>query len=49
MRTRLSRGEGGGITFNVIINKLGRAERKRTQPSVMKDEIILLNKPLLLV
>jgi len=31
----------GGITFNAIIKKLGRAERKRTQLSVMQDEIIL--------
>jgi hypothetical protein len=39
----------GGIVFNAIINKLGRAERKRTQLSVMQDEIISFYVPLLLV
>lgn len=30
----------GGIAFNAIINKFGRAEMQRTQLSVMQDEII---------
>jgi hypothetical protein len=37
------------VPVNTIINKLGRAERKRTQLSVMQDEIISFYIPLLLV
>jgi len=38
----------GVITFNAIINKLGRAEGKRTRLSLMQDEIVSFYIPLFL-